>query len=49
MCGGEDSTVPVLAVAGVVFGSPRRADSGDNHMSALGGAFLQSHAKAMTD
>ena len=33
----------------VVFGSLRRADSGDTRMSVSGGAFLQFHANAMTD
>ena len=33
----------------VVFGSLRRADSGDTCMSVSGGAFLQFHANAMTD
>jgi hypothetical protein len=49
VCWDEDSTVPIRAVAGVICGSLRRADSGDTSMSLSGGAFLQFHAKAMTD
>jgi hypothetical protein len=48
VCREEDSTVPVEAVAAVVFGFRERAGSSGISMSLLGGAFLQSRAKAMT-
>ena len=49
MCWGEDSTVPIRAAVGVVFGSLWRVDADGTYMSLSGGAFLQFHAKAMTD
>lgn len=49
MCGEQDSTVLSVAVAGIVSGPLRRADAGDTQCRCKGGAFLDSHAKAMTN